>query len=1441
MSADLYAECILYTEIFKRNPRSIKDMFSAAKIADIKKFIADNGDIPPLRMCADSYLNTRKRRLSDNSNSAPPAKRRALRDDDPSNLLDNGVHNENLKETFVKRVAKHVITSANKAASSSSDSDSDDDTRKKRTTNSSAKDATPAETGKKNASSSSDSDSDDDEITKNTQVKPIAKTINLSANKTRSTHNATTKERSIKPVLKSNVVSSKKASSPSSDSDSDDKTRKKTTTSNLTKSGITTSKTAKKSASSSSDSDSDDEASTKHTPINSISKTNAPKNLSGFVNTATKKPIMKPVLENNKASAKDVTSSSSDSDSDDEGKKKTPTNNLAKSRITPAKKTTSSSDSDSDDETVKKPNMKRVPKSSMASAKKATSSSSDSDSEDETKKKTLTKKAAKGAITLAKKTAGSSSDSDSDDEATSNNTKAKPIAKATDSSAKTRENFVNETARKTPTNKAAKGGITSAKKTASSSSDSDSDDETTSNNTKAKPITKVTDSSAKKGISFVRKTTKEETGKPMSINNMAVAIDGTSSSSDSDSIGETEKKTPTSKTAKSGISSAKKMASSSSDSDSDDEAASNNAKATLIARATDSSAKKGKSFVNKTTKEETGKSMLINNMVAAKDATSSSSDSDSNGETKKITATGNLAKGRVPPGKQPASSSSDSDSDDEVTSNNTTAKSSAKATNSSAKKGKILANETTGDPASKTVAKNIATSMKETTSSSSDSDSDNEAANNETGRKVVAKSTNSSEKKAANSTNMSAKEPTVKKVAKNVATPAKKTSSSSSDSDSDGETISKNTPAKPITKSNSLERPAGLVKTTPQRTPMNNLAKSAIISAKKTTSSSSDSDSDDEAISKNTPAKPVTKSNFLERPAGLVKTTQDKKTTSSSSDSDSDCEAIIKNTPVKSIAQTNSMQKPVVKPVPKSIKDSAEKATSSSSDLDSEVETTNKTTINSAKKGVTPAVKSKKSANSAGDFDSDGEAMTEITPTKPFSKNSFLGKPALADNKLAKAVFFSCFLLEMILIMCYHSSICKTASSNPTPKSNKSSAQKSESSSSDSDSDDETKKQASTNLVEKTALPAKKVASCGNATAKDSTVKTVTKNLTTPAKKTTSSSNDSDSDGVTANKMTTRSITKSLKSNAKKDSGLAEEVCMKPLGKRVKTPKKASNPSSDADSDDETTKRKPAKAMKLDTPAEMKKANGNLEKQQCTPLKKKSNEPFRRVTITKDSLPNKFKDNSFDRSHDQWGAKAHDTLSKVQGKGFRHEKTKKKKVSLREVHIWFDLVYLKGLSNMGKRDYAEVETSSPLDKTLPIEGPTTAKDEYEHLCSLVNVIARPLAGRKLAKKLYKLVRKSSKQQHCLRQGLKDVQKSIRKDEKGIVVLAGNVSPIDVYSHIPALCEEKGIPYAFTPSREQLGLAAGHRRPAILLLIRPQAEYQELYDEVYEIVNALVVD
>lgn len=52
----------------------------------------------------------------------------------------------------------------------------------------------------------------------------------------------------------------------------------------------------------------------------------------------------------------------------------------------------------------------------------------------------------------------------------------------------------------------------------------------------------------------------------------------------------------------------------------------------------------------------------------------------------------------------------------------------------------------------------------------------------------------------------------------------------------------------------------------------------------------------------------------------------------------------------------------------------------------------------------------------------------------------------------------------------------------------------------------------------------------------------------------------------------------------------------------------------------------------------------------------------------------------------------------------------------------------------------------------------------------------------------------------------------------IVIIAGNVSPIDVFTHIPVLCEEAKIPYIYVPSKEDLGKASTTKRPTACVLI-----------------------
>jgi H/ACA ribonucleoprotein complex subunit 2 len=120
---------------------------------------------------------------------------------------------------------------------------------------------------------------------------------------------------------------------------------------------------------------------------------------------------------------------------------------------------------------------------------------------------------------------------------------------------------------------------------------------------------------------------------------------------------------------------------------------------------------------------------------------------------------------------------------------------------------------------------------------------------------------------------------------------------------------------------------------------------------------------------------------------------------------------------------------------------------------------------------------------------------------------------------------------------------------------------------------------------------------------------------------------------------------------------------------------------------------------------------------------------------------------------------------------------------------------------------------------------------YEERCEAVNVISHPLASKKSTKKAHKLVKKAAAAKH-IRRGVKEVVKGLRKGETGVAILAGDIYPVDVISHLPVLLEEKNIPYVFVPSKQDLGAAASTKRPTSCVLIRvPKKDFdgQDLYD------------
>ncbi|CAI5479545.1 unnamed protein product [Closterium sp. Yama58-4] len=110
--------------------------------------------------------------------------------------------------------------------------------------------------------------------------------------------------------------------------------------------------------------------------------------------------------------------------------------------------------------------------------------------------------------------------------------------------------------------------------------------------------------------------------------------------------------------------------------------------------------------------------------------------------------------------------------------------------------------------------------------------------------------------------------------------------------------------------------------------------------------------------------------------------------------------------------------------------------------------------------------------------------------------------------------------------------------------------------------------------------------------------------------------------------------------------------------------------------------------------------------------------------------------------------------------------------------------------------------------------------KWRNVCA----IAKPLADPPFNQKVLQLVKKAAKHKGYLRRGVKEVAKAVRKGEKGVCVLGGDVSPIDVISHLPIVCEEANIPYTYVPSRADLAAAVAaavtlSRAPRLAVVVK----------------------
>jgi large subunit ribosomal protein L7Ae len=90
----------------------------------------------------------------------------------------------------------------------------------------------------------------------------------------------------------------------------------------------------------------------------------------------------------------------------------------------------------------------------------------------------------------------------------------------------------------------------------------------------------------------------------------------------------------------------------------------------------------------------------------------------------------------------------------------------------------------------------------------------------------------------------------------------------------------------------------------------------------------------------------------------------------------------------------------------------------------------------------------------------------------------------------------------------------------------------------------------------------------------------------------------------------------------------------------------------------------------------------------------------------------------------------------------------------------------------------------------------------------------------------------------IRKGVNETTKAIERGIAKLVVVAADVSPEEILMHLPVICEEKQVPYAYVPFKMDLGKASGIEVPTSSIAIVEEGDSKRLVAEIAEKIKAL---
>ncbi|MBM4237734.1 MAG: 50S ribosomal protein L7ae [Euryarchaeota archaeon] len=90
----------------------------------------------------------------------------------------------------------------------------------------------------------------------------------------------------------------------------------------------------------------------------------------------------------------------------------------------------------------------------------------------------------------------------------------------------------------------------------------------------------------------------------------------------------------------------------------------------------------------------------------------------------------------------------------------------------------------------------------------------------------------------------------------------------------------------------------------------------------------------------------------------------------------------------------------------------------------------------------------------------------------------------------------------------------------------------------------------------------------------------------------------------------------------------------------------------------------------------------------------------------------------------------------------------------------------------------------------------------------------------------------------VKKGSNEVTKLIERGEAQLVVMAEDVQPPEILAHLPLLCEERNILYAYVPSKAELGNASGLEKPTAAVAVVDIGKGKPLLESLAEQVKKL---